>query len=1115
VERLEERTLLSGVAPHIDTSFLDGTLSLSDGVGESNQLTLACDETYLLISDAARQFRSAPDGSTLRDGNRTLVVPLASLARLRFELGDGDDILSVDFTGGNPIPVGGLVYDGGAGDDAVALLGGDFARIAKTFVNGSSGVIDLDGAAIKYANLEPVLINVGTVDEMIFVLPAGGSTAYLEDDGTLGNDLSQLRSADAVPAFETTTFTNPTGSLAVRRGNAVDTLAIMELPDFDANLTIGSLNEPLSTITFSGAVELAADNGLWGYSAGTILLDAPGSDIATSGSGAVILNAARNIALNPGSSITCVDGPIGLWANYNEPAVGSQFAGISLTGATISASGTGQIQLLGRGGTVDGNNHGVRIDGGADVWSASGGVWISGVGGAGSGARNYGVLVSGSGTTVTSGGFVLVEGSGGGVGASSANNGVVVENAGTIAGTGTTSLATVTVKGFGGTEAGGSSNVGVAVTHANSQITSAGGALLVEGTGGGSDTSGYNHGVYLSAGSITGAASGSDPAVTVHGFAGTTGTGEGNCGVIVTGSAGRITSSTGSVLVHGTGGGTSSTSSNQGVRIVSGGSISSADTRAEGTVSVVGGGGNTGGGAANYGVIALGSDSTISSGGGSVDVTGVAGSGAASHGIQLQSGGRVVGVHGAPAVTLIADSMNLLSTPSVSADTGAVTLRPFGAGEKVGNPRTQINLGGNDSLASDSLVLGLTDAELDGIVAPTLIIGDSNSDVMTVSAAITRPSLTDVQLISRESIVFDPGSFDALGGTLRLAADGDIRPLSGGVDAAASTVHLIGGSSLRIDVSGTAPDIAYSQLNVAGGIDLSDVPLNIVGTPGLVGGETLTIVSNDGDEPVIGALFGLPEGTVIDDFLSSGLRATITYVGGDGNDVVITVLPPAQIVSRQIFYNNSGFDGRDAAANAGDDGAIAPGKVPLLPGAKATLANLISYSRGINGIMIDVANLTTPASLSAADFEFRVGNDNNPGVWPALQLDPALIEVSVRPGAGVDGSDRVTIRFPDGAIRKTWLQVTVKATAATGLQLPDVHYWGNVVGDSGNSQTDTAVNVIDALGVRANLRTPLNPAPIDFQYDFNRDRQVNVQDCLLVRANTSSPLTDVNLIDLR
>ncbi len=84
---------------------------------------------------------------------------------------------------------------------------------------------------------------------------------------------------------------------------------------------------------------------------------------------------------------------------------------------------------------------------------------------------------------------------------------------------------------------------------------------------------------------------------------------------------------------------------------------------------------------------------------------------------------------------------------------------------------------------------------------------------------------------------------------------------------------------------------------------------------------------------------------------------------------------PAQVVGRYIFYGDSAFDGNIPAPND-DDTAIATDKTALLPGQTATFANITSYNKGINGVMIDIAGLSgTP---TASDFAFSVGNDNNP-----------------------------------------------------------------------------------------------------------------------------------------
>lgn len=218
--------------------------------------------------------------------------------------------------------------------------------------------------------------------------------------------------------------------------------------------------------------------------------------------------------------------------------------------------------------------------------------------------------------------------------------------------------------------------------------------------------------------------------------------------------------------------------------------------------------------------------------------------------------------------------------------------------------------------------------------------------------------------------------------------------------------------------------------------------------------------------------------------------------------------PAATVVARKLFYNNSNFDG-DAAASAADDLAVATDKSALLPGNSANLSHYGSYARGINGIMIDVANLPATATLDAADFQFRAGNNNSPSAWSAA---PAPSEISVRRGAGQGGSDRVTLVWPDGAIKKTWLQVSLLPTDDTGLEAADVFYFGNAIGETGNSTANAVVNAGDEIAARVNSRNPLNPAPITFAYDFNRDKLVNAADQILARVNSTNPLTSLALI---
>jgi hypothetical protein len=224
--------------------------------------------------------------------------------------------------------------------------------------------------------------------------------------------------------------------------------------------------------------------------------------------------------------------------------------------------------------------------------------------------------------------------------------------------------------------------------------------------------------------------------------------------------------------------------------------------------------------------------------------------------------------------------------------------------------------------------------------------------------------------------------------------------------------------------------------------------------------------------------------------------------------VVIVLDGDVAVCNRWVFYNNSAFDGENAAANANDDGAIAPDKTALLPGGAATFANYTSYSRGINGIMVDVVSL--PGTPTASDFTFKVGNDSTPAGWAAA---PAPTSITVREGAGLGGSDRITIIWADNAIQKQWLQVTVKATDATGLASDDVFYFGNAVGETGNSATDATVKPTDEIGARNNPHTlGGNPAGIDDAYDFNRDKKVGPTDEIIARNNGTNSSTALKLI---
>ena len=173
------------------------------------------------------------------------------------------------------------------------------------------------------------------------------------------------------------------------------------------------------------------------------------------------------------------------------------------------------------------------------------------------------------------------------------------------------------------------------------------------------------------------------------------------------------------------------------------------------------------------------------------------------------------------------------SNVSISVGANALTLRQKTNGRA-------IDLGGADSATQ----LGLSDGELDLITASTLNIGDNLSGSITVSADITRTVSTNMTLTSNGDVVISGGQLNTNGGTLLLdpgISPAAVKPTKASTDVTVSTLSF--GSDLSIVIDGTTVDTQYTQLNVAGIVNLTDVDLALSGTHIPVGGQSFMIVT--------------------------------------------------------------------------------------------------------------------------------------------------------------------------------------------------------------------------------------------------------------------------------
>ena len=335
-------------------------------------------------------------------------------------------------------------------------------------------------------------------------------------------------------------------------------------------------------------------------------------------------------------------------------------------------------------------------------------------------------------------------------------------------------------------------------------------------------------------------------------------------------------------------------------------------------------------------------------------------------------------------------------------------------------------------------------------------------------------------------------------------------------DGAASNVAVATGRvdnvAPTVDIIDVTPDPRTEQLSTitirfseaVTGVNLADFTLTRNGGSNIiVSGNTVT-TSDGGVTWTFGGLWSITAMAANYVLTLNAAGSGIADVAGNALGVGATDAweKDAAVVARHTFYNESNFDRLNPAGDITDDIAIAADKSALLPGQRASFANITSYVRGINGIMIDLFGLVgTP---TPADLEFRVGTGGNPATWTA---GPEPLSIVRRNGDGIGDSDRLTVTFPSGSIVNQWLRVTLKATANTGLPAPDVFYFGNLVGESGNTPVGAAEAVVNALDlVAARNQTYANAVPVINRFDFNRDGKVNSADVMLVRSNQSAAL---------
>ena len=529
---------------------------------------------------------------------------------------------------------------------------------------------------------------------------------------------------------------------------------------------------------------------------------------------------------------------------------------------TLVPPATENITLNGTGGTTA-EDHGVVIGSGSVVTSTktaggAGTITITGHGQSGNGTD--GIRIVGAGTTISShGGAVQITGS------SDSDEGIVIANGSLVQSLGTgVNAATITVDGTSGP-----TNDSIGVTIGNlAEIKSEDGDILVEGTG----TDGLR-GIYMfvggkvtSTGTTTNAAG-----ITI------TGTGGSNDSIAVDGTTGtRISSVDGNITITGT----ANPDGLHGVNLYNGATVEVT----AGLLQVTGSGGDGGTGSQWPGVSP--EDASVTSiGDGAITLTSAMGE------IRAGSGSVIGGSSMTGAITLIADTitLNAGSVGGTIESEGALIIKPL-------TTSTPIGIGGGAG------ALRLEDSELSTLVAgfDSITIGDITSGTGAVD--IETATFADPVTIAGGTIKDNAGT-DVTAPSVTL--DGNVSPgQSPGILSVSESAEFADNHTFDIEIGGATAGTGagfHDQISATGSVTIgSNVTLATTSFGGFVPitGQQLEIISRTGGS---GEFAGLPEGaTVSNDFLGSGLTATITYTGGDGDDVILDIVDPPQVTVEDV-----------------------------------------------------------------------------------------------------------------------------------------------------------------------------------------------------------------------
>jgi autotransporter-associated beta strand protein len=330
-------------AAHIRQGWL--FVSAAESTAHDNQLTISSDDAgtiYIRDSELAWLGTGGIPGAELSLDGKMLIIPGGAITgqQILINGGGGNDNLTVDFVGGNPIPLGGLEFNGGGQTsergDEITLVNGEVESVDYVFINENDGSITIDGRTLNYTGLEPVTDNLSpTTRSFTFTGPAETISVT---DGATGDGMTEIDSdlAGEIVAFVSSATT--TSVTIITNGGDTTNISSFD-PGFNASLLSlqgtttnntynlgGSIVLPTTTLSLTG-------NVVFSLNGNNAQIDALASTNATP-----VVGLTTGQVLTIGGSTTAT------------------YSGVLTGGGGLTRTGTGTQILSGTGPTYTGPN---------------------------------------------------------------------------------------------------------------------------------------------------------------------------------------------------------------------------------------------------------------------------------------------------------------------------------------------------------------------------------------------------------------------------------------------------------------------------------------------------------------------------------------------------------------------------------------------------------------------------------------------------------------------------------------------------------------------------------------------------------------------------------------